>query len=93
MKPILLLYWRVCRLSAGPEEVPWSRELLALTLVAWFQIPVFLLLCWQLLAQGHVFHRALNVGPILGTMVAVMILLLTYAAVAMAFPESIGGSA
>lgn len=175
MKPILLLYWRICRLTAGPEDVPFSGELLAVTLLlwmllqallaplqaglswlqaisaqllglailvvvtltllqfknvggravqslaalagidlilglfglpllllsgwtpvvqeqAWYQVLFFLLLCWQLLAQGHVFHRALNVGPVLGTAVAMMVLVLTVAAIAVLIPDVLQGT-
>lgn len=69
MKPILSLYWRLCRLAAGPEDVPFSGELLA---------------------QGFVFHRALNVGPVLGGMIAIFVLYLTHAALNLLFPEMAG---
>lgn len=54
------------------------------------QVLYLLLVSWQLAAQSFVFHRALDVGPFLGLGIALMLLIVSYAAVATLLPGVIG---
>ncbi|EKF75823.1 hypothetical protein A11A3_03102 [Alcanivorax hongdengensis A-11-3] len=75
-----------------------SLPLLLINLGASERLPLIdgiylLLVSWQLAAHGFIYHRSLNVSPFLGLGIALMLLIVSYAAVVMLLPQVLRGGA
>lgn len=75
MKPLIVLFWQLCRFQKGPEDVPYSQVLLILLLVAELSLGMATIL---MLEPEYMGPQMLGLGAAMASWLLLVWLLLTF---------------